>query len=443
MRKLLSIDLSLKVNNNSLVENAFLCSFLNLAESYIDLCRNFLCQNFNAIRININSEIIDNDTIEKLEKIFEIAVSSRSIVRHNCLTEGINVKINNTQKGTKRRVCLKGESIVNNKCLLLTSSGLDSYACSNMLKRDYGLYHLIINDKTLNKSSLDYFRNNGKVVRKDFSLTYCNSFFNYIDSFDNDAWEMYGQYFRFLVIALDIALSQNIANIAIGLNQDDLFGYDFVDGKIINSQCCQSFSFIMIFKDIIKDIFNINMLIPLENLSRSDVCDYLLSNQISLINSKSCIYNSSLECCKCFSCYDKIFGLLSAAGPSNFASIQNMVLPQFDLSPNKEQVKCLGRLNSLEALSFDYISKVNLIRIIEKVNPYYLLSSKFSPHLLIEVLLLFENDIDLLSPFLGETINTYQANKNEIISSKNELYTAKAHIKKLIKNNSLSSIITI
>ena len=235
---------------------------------------------------------IDVNTKNLLENYLSETINYRTSIRYNCLTKSVKVVIickNDYVKSSMNSI------LKSNECLLLFSKGLDSQLAYFLLKKRYRVYKISwIENGCLNEKHYE------KVIT-DFSVINNNL---YLDSFDNDPWDDYGLYFIYLVILLNKALLRGIKHISIGLNMDDLFGYDIISGIKLYSQCSQSYAFISLFKTIC-NYYNVNLLIPLENYTRVDVCKEIITNKIDIQTSISCVFYNKEECGACFSCFDK------------------------------------------------------------------------------------------------------------------------------------------
>lgn len=347
-----------QINDNDFFDNRLLGVFeIAVASNILYKLGNPII-NF-EIRIIING-FLESSLISELEDFLEKSICFRTSVRFNCITPIVPVHIV-VASSTPYPMDTRGERKAN-ECFLLFSKGLDSLVSEYLLQQKF-------------------------IVRRiTFPDDYCfweeiNKM--YIDTFDNDPWDDYGLYFIFLSLLLNKAVTTGVANISIGLNHDDLHGYDIISNLKIYSQCCQSEDFIALFRDI-SSYYNVSVVLPLELQSRTDICKIIIRNSLDVTNSISCVFYDEAECGMCFSCFDKITGFLVAIAELN--EIHNLDLrflgglyylqyKQHVIMSFKNDCK---KLNSLEQLPIDYIMRTQINRIIYNEDLDIVFSSKYS-----------------------------------------------------------------
>ena len=372
-------------------ENDFLFGLYELSCSLRILLRLGYPVNVSEIIIDIEGKI-ERFILKDIVFFMEKCLQTRTMIKYNCRLKKMPIVINsqfcNENNKLQKRI---------NKCILLYSNGLDSIYAKYILscqRKNVECYQ--IKDDTF------------------YENKFCH--FTHSDTFDNDPWENYGSYFTYIVLALNKCIKVNGNSIAIGLNNNDVNDYDIISGEKIYSQCCQSFEAILIYKEIC-DFFGIELMVPLLNLKRQDICRGILKNDISLSESVSCIfYDGEIECGKCFSCYSKLLGILSADKLDTFSlEIHNN---SYFLMHSKDCVmkfkKEIKTDHTLERLPLDYIGITLLQRLLENESLEYILSSKFSIELLIDVIKEYENNVLLLKELFPRTLQLYIKNRNVI-----------------------------
>lgn len=318
----------------------------------------------NTVSISIKG-YLDLDLKEKMEKYLSKTMNIRTMIRYNCLLKNVLVKI---QCSNKFEFYHKNKSEKNNECYLLYSKGLDSRLAYHILSKNYHIHKISWMENV--DSSTNFLSNEIE-------------HHNYIDTFDNDPWESYGLYFIYLVFALNMCIINGVKNVAIGLNKDDLNGFDVISNISINSQCSQSQEFVDFFGNISK-IYGINLLIPLQNLDRIAICKEIFKHNIDIEDSVSCVFSDNVECGSCFSCFDKITGILIAVAESHNNSNINIFKSdeEYHLVYNKNILmkfkNNIKSFHSLEQLPIDYIMSINLNRILLSEDTIYGISSKYS-----------------------------------------------------------------
>lgn len=315
-----------------------------------------------------------------LEKYLSNAMKYRTMVRYNCLLYNVPVEIigNNRYIAYEHKI----ENRRGRECLLLYSKGLDSRLSYYFLSKDYLVHKMSWQENDNSNSDLNC---------KDFKI------YNFIDTFDNDPWESYGLYFYYLSIALNKVLLDGIGNISIGLNKDDLYGYDIISNTKIFSQCSQSQDFIDLFCQI-ANIYEVDVLLPLKGLTRVDICKELIAQAIDIENSISCVFSDDIECGSCFSCFDKITGILVAL--AELTDVTNVsIVNKFTHYELAFKGKVLMRFknhirsfNSLEQLPIDFTMLVLINRVLLNEDIRCIKSSKFSIENTLKVLKYYSNN---------------------------------------------------
>lgn len=363
--------------------------------------------------INTENVIIEIDGYvnqslrSKLEDFLSNTMNYRTMIRYNCITKAISVKIinnNSTFKGCNINI------IQNNKCILSFSKGLDSRLAKFLLNKQFNVIES-------NFSETNFFKTNGSQIISSFNPKLINN--TYIDTFDNDPWDDYGIYFVYLTLILNKALKEKIYNISIGLNKDDLLGYDIISNELVYSQCSQSKQFVNIFNSICKD-YSINFILPLEKFNRLEICKQLINNQINIEDSISCVFYDLNECGMCFSCFDKLTGLLAAIAElglvekvkikKELGSIY-LFLNDYLLMNFKNYIKSF---ESCEKLPIDYIINILLNRILLKENKKIIYSSKFSAINIINILIYYQSS-DVSNILFPRSKNIFINNRAELL----------------------------
>lgn len=373
------------------LENDFLFGLYELSYSLRILLRIGYPVNVDEIKIDIEGKI-EQSILKKIICFMEKCLQTRTMIKYNCKLKTMPIVINgkfyNENNKSQKR---------NDNCILLYSNGLDSIYAKYILScetKNVECYH--VNDDTFIENQFCYF--------------------THLDTFDNDPWENYGSYFTYIIIGLNKCIKVNANSIAIGLNNNDVNDYDIISGEKIYSQCCQSFEAILIYKEIC-NFFGIQLKVPLLNLKRQDICRGILKNKISLNESVSCIfYDGKIECGKCFSCYSKLLGILAADRLDTFSLIihnNSYSLMHFEdcVMRFKRDIKTK---RTLEQLPLDYIGKILLQRLLDNEPLEYILSSKFSIELLIDVIEGYENNFLLLEEIFPRTLHLYIKYRNVI-----------------------------
>ena len=352
---------------------------------------------------------IDLSLAKLLEDYLTKTVQSRTIIRHNCVVPKAKFRI---VSGSSYK-CHNSDTPKHNKkaCVLLFSKGLDSLVADFLLSKEYTVSKVTFPD--------DYV--DVKLPNR-----------MYLDTFDNDPWNDYGLYFIFLVRLLNVAAKAGIGAIALGLNLDDLFGYDVVSNSTVYSQCSQSFEFVTLFRSICS-YYNVSLILPLAMLTRTDICKIILQNSLDLQQSVSCVFYKNAECGMCFSCFDKLTGLLVAIAEMNKTNCLELQYRNnlFSLLFNHTVIMSFSNDNkefsSLEQLPIDYIMRVQFTRIISDEPLSSIFSSKFSAINTIKTLSyycshdigsklfpkacqLYKNTITLYRAKIGKALEQYEAN---------------------------------
>ena len=295
--------------------------------------------------------------------------------------------------------------------VVLMSKGLDSLALFNILKFEkFNIHRIGVKES----NSVD----DGLSEIDDNFLTINVPHFTYIDSFDNDPWDDYGRYVYFLALAAAYAYKYKIKNIALGLNKEDLQGYDLIAGVKIDSQVCQSIRTIDILTDIFLTEFGLRLLIPLKNLNKIQVVQHLVFNNINIQSSISCVFynDKGIECGSCFSCYEKTMVLLAIFDPKNTDILceEN----KFMIFHKKDKIfEMLLRknLSNFEQLPLDCTAKILLERLKNGENETIILQSKFSVIHTLSALYRWENYLDKLTVVLPETTKYFLRNYKSLI----------------------------
>ena len=353
-----------------------------LAVYEIALASNIICKLGNPIIKENISVVIEGYLETPIKQSFESYLSDtmnqRTIIRYNCLTQCINVKIIGNSEYIR---FFSNKAEINYECLLLYSKGLDSRLAYDLLNGKFKVF---------------------KVSWKEFGVSVPNSCeispvlldicnFTYLDTFDNDPWDDYGLYFIYLAFILNKAVRNNVIKIAIGLNRDDLFGYDIIAGKKIYSQCSQSMEFILVFREICS-IYNVDLELPLKNMTRIDVCKNMIQRGIDFTESISCVFFDKIECGMCFSCFDKLSGILIALAELGKSNDVNLVKSNNVFLLRYNGVKLMTFKNdinsfvSLEKLPIDYIMLIQLNRIRLEEEMGNIMSSKYSVQNILKLL---------------------------------------------------------
>lgn len=376
-------DRIIQINfDKGIFANHFLFALFQIAFAADVLCSLGNPIHNTEVIISIDGKIDDYSIQVSLENMLSKFMNVRTSIRYNCLTESCKVKIVSTgmvfsNLGSKR----ENDEV---DCLLLYSRGLDSRLSYYLLSKQY-------RTEKLNFDEGNWFSNFPleTILPGDYNGSVPH--LTYIDSFDNEPWEHYCQYFVFMVLALNRAVMNGNAYIAIGLNHDDLFGYDIISGKVLYTQCSQSDEFVQIFRSICH-LFSVDLLLPLATLERIDVCKQLLDKEIDIYDSISCIFFNKVECGMCFSCFDKLTGLLAAAielGVDDSVEISRRH-SEFTLSINNKSIMKFKNnytdFNMTEKLPIDYIFCVLLNRYLLNEDAVYISSSKYSPKYILMIL---------------------------------------------------------
>lgn len=220
----------------------------------------------------------------------------------------------------------------------------------------------------------------------------------YLDTFDNDPWNDYGLYFIFLMLLLDNAVATGIDTISIGLNYDDLNGYDIISNSIIHSQCSQSEEFISLVQ-LICSYYNVDLILPLAKKTRTEICKIILQNSLDIERSVSCVFFDNVECGMCFSCFDKLSGFLVAIAELNEISSLELQLRDglYVLTYKNRTLMSFrndgNRFLSLEQLPVDYILRLQLYRIVSGEDLKTVFSSKYSTINAVKTLYYFSSHI--------------------------------------------------
>ena len=328
--------------------------------------------------------IIDGYLEESLKQILEKYISEtmnqRTMIRYNCITQNVSVKIIN--KDTEYVEYLAYTGKVDYECLLLYSNGLDSYLSYEILSQRYVVHKTSWSEEGSEESDKPY-----PLILNTYNYTY-------IDTFDNDPWDNYGLYFIYLALLLNQAIYNNVNKISIGLNKDDLFGYDIIANRKISSQCSQSRDFVTIFQKI-SNVYHVSLVLPLENMTRIDICKTMIERKIDFSQSVSCVFYDGIECGMCFSCFDKLTGILIALAELDKSDKVTIKMENGNFCLRYEGnilmsfKNNINSFDSLEKIPIDYIMKVQLNRIILGEDFDYIRSSKYSIVNVLKVLYYF------------------------------------------------------
>lgn len=389
------------------------CNFLDnriLAIYEVAIASNVLCRLGNPIcvqRIMIEIKgFLEIPLKQRLERYLSETMNHRTSIRYNCVTKNIPVIIICNTDYTQYLQNTEDTESFNNECFLLYSKGLDSRLAYYLLTEKYLVY----------KVSWDEGFDNSQKIFENSTVGLsgvCN--YSYIDTFDNDPWNDYGLYFIYLALILNKAVCNGVDTISIGLNKDDLLGYDIVSGVQVNSQCSQSKEFVAMFRELAK-IYEVNLILPLEELTRIDICKKIIQEEIDITDSISCVFFDGIECGMCFSCFDKLTGLLIAFAECKVIDQVDILINRdiYYLMYNNQKVMTfkndINVFNSLEKMPIDYILYVQINRIILGENRNCILSSKYSINNILKLLHNYSNHKigEVLFPRTSALFNQYK-----------------------------------
>ena len=139
-----------------------------------------------------------------------------------------------------------------------------------------------------------------------------------VDDLDNDPWPFYGRNFLTAVVLLWEAVATDAGSVALGVTAEDMFATETAGSEELYSDCCQSAPFFSLHNSALSEIFEGEhpvLVAPLLEMHKGSVAGYLARDPGLLARTRSCINDGRTEDGTCFSCFDKITGILSAFPP--------------------------------------------------------------------------------------------------------------------------------
>lgn len=143
---------------------------------------------------------------------------------------------------------------------------------------------------------------------------------------------------------------------------------------------------------LICSIYNVDLELPLKNMTRIDVCKNMIQRGIDFTESISCVFFDKIECGMCFSCFDKLSGILIALAELGKSNDVNLVKSNNVFLLRYNGVKLMTFKNdinsfvSLEKLPIDYIMLIQLNRIRLEEEMGNIMSSKYSVQNILKLL---------------------------------------------------------
>ena len=136
-----------------------------------------------------------------------------------------------------------------------------------------------------------------------------------IDDVDNDPWPFYGRNLLTAALLLWEAVAAKAKWAALGATAEDMFASVSVGGEEFYSDCCQSAPFFSLFNLALDGLFEgarPGLAAPLLAMHKGSVAGYLARDPGLMARTRSCINDGQTEDGTCFSCFDKLTGILSA-----------------------------------------------------------------------------------------------------------------------------------
>ena len=143
-------------------------------------------------------------------------------------------------------------------------------------------------------------------------------FHTFVDDIDNDPWEFYGRNFITATLLVGEAIAHDAQQVVLGATAEDLFATEELGTEEMYSECCQSVAFLAYFNRLLDALFDGPhpvLVAPLLRMQKGNIVRYLAQDVPLLAKTRSCIGDGSVEDGTCFSCFDKLTGILAVLPP--------------------------------------------------------------------------------------------------------------------------------
>jgi 7-cyano-7-deazaguanine synthase in queuosine biosynthesis len=139
-------------------------------------------------------------------------------------------------------------------------------------------------------------------------------------TWDFDDWGFYGRNFLSAISLLYMNLLNKSGYSVVGHTRGSMNVKVFGKDIEFYQDCCQSAFFVKKWNNILQRHFLDNPpyhTVPLAEVSKGRIAKYLLRHPENISKSHSCVEEGDIECGACFSCAQKMTGILAAAEPDN------------------------------------------------------------------------------------------------------------------------------